>query len=185
MTSPIVVGVDPGGKGAFALYRPGFYAPPAPPGMKRAAAPQLMLWDMPTKKVQVSRNTEKTVVDLFALHALAQLLVGTMGAQRVIIEKVGGMPGQGSGFTFGWNTGIVHMAFIAAGIEPETLAPTRWKNEMKLDKDKNKSVFMADELFPAHVAEFRAPNKAKKGAFVVRKDRAEAALIAYWGATHP
>lgn len=167
-----VVGVDPGGKGAFALYRPGF----AP------ASDGLLVWDMPVKQVQVSRNKFKEVVDLHGIYHLAAFLVDIIGAERVIIEKVGGMPGQGSGFTFGWNCGTVHMAFIAAGLEPEMVMPARWKKDSQVPADKKAALKCADLTFPEHKAKFRVPHKTQKAATVPRPDRAEAALIAHWGA---
>ena len=178
----IVVGVDPGGKGALALYRPNAVPQPGPPGMDiTITPPKLIVWDMPTCEVQVTKNKFKTELDLDALHKLAALLVDSYGAQRVVIEKVGGMPGQGSGFTFGWNCGVVHMAFISCGITPEIVSPGQWKKDAQVPADKKEAVKCADATFPDYVGEFRRPHATQKGKSVVRSDRAEAALLAWWG----
>lgn len=179
----IVVGVDPGGKGALALYRPNAEPIMPPPGVDGAPVPvpKLIVWDMPTREVQVTKNKFKTELDLDALHKLALLLVGSFGAQRVVIEKVGGMPGQGSGFTFGWNCGVVHMAFVAAGITPEIVSPGQWKKDAQVPADKREAVKCADATFPDYTGEFRRPHATQKGKLVVRSDRAEAALLAWWG----
>lgn len=178
----IVVGVDPGGKGALALYRPNVAPMPGPPGTDiTIQPPKLLVWDMPTREVQVTKNKFKTELDLDALHKLAALLVDSYGAQRVVIEKVGGMPGQGSGFTFGWNCGVVHMAFISCGITPEIVSPGQWKKDAQVPADKKEAVKCADATFPDYVGEFRRPHATQKGKSVVRSDRAEAALLAWWG----
>lgn len=183
----IVVGVDPGGKGALALYRPNAepitLQPPAGSGLEPTTMqnPKLIVWDMPTREVQVTKNKFKTELDLDALHKLAALLVDSYGAQRVVIEKVGGMPGQGSGFTFGWNCGVVHMAFISCGITPEIVSPGQWKKDAQVPADKKEAVKCADATFPDYVGEFRRPHATQKGKLVVRPDRAEAALLAWWG----
>lgn len=182
----IVVGVDPGGKGALALYRPNHEPPPLPPGVTMltdltAQSAKLIVWDMPTRDVQVTKNKFKTELDLFALHKLALLLVDSYSAERVVIEKVGGMPGQGSGFTFGWNCGVVHMAFIAAGVVPEIVSPGQWKKDAQVPADKKAAVQCADATFPDYAGEFRRPHATQKGKQVVRPDRAEAALLAWWG----
>lgn len=179
----IVVGVDPGGKGALALYRPNAEPLPPPPGLdvQPLPMPKLMVWDMPMREEQTTKNAFKSVLDLTALHKLAALLVDSYGAQRVVIEKVGGMPGQGSGFTFGWNTGVVHMAFIACGVTPEIVSPGTWKKDAQVPADKKLAVNCADATFPDYVSEFRRPHATQKGKLVVRPDRAEAALLAWWG----
>lgn len=182
----IVVGVDPGGKGALALFRPNAAPLPPPPGLDVTPAPmpKLIVWDMPTRDVQVTKNKFKTELDLAGLHKLALLLVDSYGAQRIVIEKVGGMPGQGSGFTFGWNCGVVHMAFISAGITPEIVSPGQWKKDAQVPADKKEAVKCADATFEGYESEFRRPHATQKGKQVVRPDRAEAALLAWWGVHH-
>jgi hypothetical protein len=178
----IVLGVDPGGNGALALYRPNAAPIPGPPGTDIMITPhKLMVWDMPTRKVQTTKNKFKVELDLRALSDLAKMLVDSYGVQRVVIEKVGGMPGQGSGFTFGWNCGVVHMAFVAHGLVPELVSPGQWKKDAQVPADKKQAVACADATFEEHRDLFRVPHATQKGKFVVRSDRAEAALIAWWG----
>lgn len=179
--STIVVGVDPGLDGAIALYRPGIAPLLSFEGVE-VPRPELMLWDMPTHTVQAGKGKTKREVDIRELCALAIYLVGVYGAQRVIIEKVSGMPGQGSGFSFGWNTAAVMTAFIAAGAHPEQVTPAMWKKQCDVPADKKLATGCAELTFPNFKHLFHVPHKtSKKGVMVPRHDRSEAALLAWWG----
>lgn len=175
----MVVGVDPGLHGAIALYRPAMMLGDKP------HPDALLVWDMPTREVQASRNKFKTVLDLKGLSDLARTLVGVFGVKRVIIEQVSGMAGQGSGFSFGWNAAAAHMAFVAEGVEPETVTPSTWKKDCDVPADKKQAADCARLTFPDHHEKFRKPHgtkaRAAKGVTVPANDRAEAALLAWWG----
>lgn len=90
---------------------------------------------------------------------------------RVYIEKVGAMAGQGrvSIWTFGQHYGSLRMALIAAGIPFETVAPGVWQRGMRCLSKGNKNVTKAraQELYPQ---------------LRITHATADALLIATWGA---
>lgn len=101
-----------------------------------------------------------------------EICQATQGMDReFVIEQVSAMPGQGvtSMFTFGG----AYMACIAVAQrsrDPWMLVrPRAWKKDMGLTADKDESLDMARELWPA------APLTRKKD-----NGRAEALLIAEW-----
>ncbi|MDT3686483.1 MAG: hypothetical protein RO009_15725 [Pseudorhodoplanes sp.] len=91
-----------------------------------------------------------------------------------VIERAGAMPGQGvsSTFKFGAAYGALCGVVAALGIPSHRVAPAVWKRHFKLDRDKEKSRALAVQLWPG------------AGCFSRKSDhgRAEAALIARWGA---
>jgi crossover junction endodeoxyribonuclease RuvC len=92
-----------------------------------------------------------------------------------IIERVGAMPKQGvsSTFNFGRSYGLLLGVVAALQIPSVLVAPRTWKRDLKLGADKEESRALALRQWPA-----RAELFARK------KDhgRAEAALLALWGA---
>lgn len=70
---------------------------------------------------------------------------------KVVLEKVGAMPGQGvtSMFSFGQSFGFIRGVLEAYGIPYELVPPQKWKKEFSVTKDKNTSVNAAKRLFPA------------------------------------
>lgn len=146
----ITVGIDPGQKGGIALIKDGalIYAEPLPVINKQLAAPLLAAW---FRDIEPDRPN------------------------RIIIEKVGAMPGQGvtSMFNFGYGAGIIEGVVGTLGYATQFVAPNIWKKALSLTgKDKHASRQLAARLFPDQA-----------GLFARVKDDgpAEAALIAYWG----
>lgn len=100
----------------------------------------------------------------------------------VLIEKVGGVPGQSAhrSFTFGRGVGELAGVCLAFGIEPVEVPPQVWKGKLGLRRaegmtqaqNKAQSLAMARALWP----------EASKGLARAKDDgRAEAALIGhYW-----
>jgi crossover junction endodeoxyribonuclease RuvC len=76
-------------------------------------------------------------------------------------------------FMFGEGYGIVHCAVIANGMVLTEVRPGIWKKAMGVGGDKDEARRRASELFPLF-----------KSYFVRKMDdgRAEAALLALWGA---
>lgn len=161
----VILGIDPGLTGAMALY---------------AGGDTLIIHDMPTRVIK-----KKTRLDLDALNECLAELVCDWHVDRVVIERVGAMPRQGltSAFQFGFVAGALHMgiaAYFGADICTVT-TPQQWKFNVDLNADpkadrkarKAASRARAVELFPTHAEEFKR----------VKDDgRAEAALIAWYGA---
>jgi crossover junction endodeoxyribonuclease RuvC len=158
MRPVIDIGIDPGATGAIAVYCDG----------KLAA-----VYDIPTLRVKVGR-TLKTRVDGAALYRLAMTLA-MLNPRRAVIEQVGGIPGQSApaSFAFGAGVGLIHMALIAAGIPFSEVPPSRWKRDLGVPADKGATRQIAMRTFPAHAEQFSR----------VKDDgRAEASLLAKWGA---
>jgi Holliday junction resolvasome RuvABC endonuclease subunit len=89
-----------------------------------------------------------------------------------VIEQVSAMPKQGvaSSFRFGMGCGLLRGVVIAVGIPVVQVAPSKWKRDMGLDNDGEKSRALALRHWPkcAHL-------KRKKD-----HGRAEALLLARW-----
>jgi crossover junction endodeoxyribonuclease RuvC len=156
---PLVLGVDPGYSGAFALYN-----------LDSGALIEVM--DMPTKSYTQASGKQKKHINLtevaFFLDINRDLIRGA------IIEEVGAAPDQGvvSMFNFGFSTGAVH-GLIAANLIPIiTVRPTVWKTNLGLSSNKTQSLERAKVEFPNLITKF-----------LRKKDdgRAEAALLAKYG----
>ena len=150
--SGIVIGIDPGFSGAIAIWRPA----------ERAIA----IHDMPVSPGPKGKTE--------LLHgALFDLL--NVPPCDVWVESVGAMPGQGvsSMFRFGQTVGAIHMAVAARGHSLRLVTPAKWKGAFGLSKDKGAARGYAARRFPANAKDFAR----------VRDDgRAEASLIALYGA---
>lgn len=148
------LGIDPGFTGAVAIYCPETGA--------------LVVEDMPVLKDPKGR----TVLNH---KALFELLRPTVGNVIAYLEKVAAMRGQGvsSTFRFGQGYGAIEMALAAHEIPTHDVTPAKWKRRLGLSSDKGVSRGLATKLFPSHAESFKR----------VKDDgRAEAALIAYYGA---
>lgn len=143
----ITIGVDPGKTGAIALLD---------------YSVLVDVYDMPIADNRVSPAL---------LGDLEDWDHDTFGT--VVIEDVHAMPGQGvtSMFSFGRSLGAVEGFFAAKGRRTVYVAPSRWKRDLGLGKDKDAARGRAIELWPA-----------KAQLFARKKDngRAEAALIGWW-----
>ena len=150
----IVFGIDPGFSGAIAELhlRPTW---------------TLYVHDMPTVPGQ------KGKVELNH-HAVFDLLDSPAGG-IVWLEKVGARPGQGvsSMFRFGQQIGALEMAAAAQRYPIRYVTPATWKKHFGLSADKGAARSVAMQRFPAQAQLF---------ARVKDDGRAEAALIALYGA---
>lgn len=169
-----VMGVDPGTGGALAMYD--------------ANTGSLNVVDMPTWRMPVGKKVRSRVdaVDLIELFEIAKM----GGCKLVVIEAVGGRPRQSAsaGFVFGYTVGLIYMACIAVRLPIETISPQIWKKVMRIPgkregaiatKEKSDAIInRADEIFPEYRALWRGPQGGYK------LDRAEAAMIAKYGAEH-
>ncbi len=176
-----VLGIDPGATGAIALYSPGVKMRKGPPGLAIPDIPaQLSIWDLPFNEVLVGKTKRKRVDKLGLLELLDEISIYGP-PDRVLIEEVAAMPKQSGMFAFGYGVGALHMAFISRKIPFEVIRPAVWKPAIKVPKDKKQAVVRAEELMPQwrHMWRYRADN----GKDATQPDRAEAALIAFYGAT--
>lgn len=158
----LIIGIDPGAGGAIA-FRFG-----------------TMLWthDMPADVVRSGKSNKRRVSagQLAAMIRNAMPYGAVTGDVVAYVEQVGAMPGQGvtSMFAFGRAAGIVEGVLAALEIPTTLIAPTVWKRAVRCPAGKDGARARAAQLFPARAADF---------ARVKDDGRAEAALIAHYGAT--
>lgn len=158
----LVVGIDPGVEGAFALYD--------------ASTRELCaVWDTPVLEIKEGK-TVKRRIDINELVLLVSE-IAVYGPELALVEKVGGLPGQSApaGFSFGFSVGALHTALAVLKIPRQTVAPAVWKRAMRVTDDKDGARAMASMLLPGAALEWR--RKKDHG-------RAEAALIAVYGARY-
>ena len=153
-----VLGVDPGAYGALALLERGALS---------------CVHDMPIFTVQRGK-TNKAEVDGYRLGTLLR----DLDPDLVVVELVGGMTGQSpsAAFNFGRAAGAAEYCAKALRYSVTLVPAATWKRSFRLrggKEGKDDSRALACSLWPAR-AEW----------FARKKDdgRAEAALIAAWGA---
>lgn len=148
----MILGVDPGMSGALAwVSRDGHLIETA---------------DMPTIEVRGRRRMDAgTLV----------MMLATRQVDRVIVEGVSAMPGQGvaSTFAFGYAAGLIEGALSALNMPFTVIPAAQWKRKAGVSADKGAARQMAQRLWPGS-RDFR---RAKD------HGRADAALLARWGAT--
>lgn len=154
----MIVGIDPGASGAIAFFDP--------------KAGTLDVHDMPVMEIERSGKTKREISAVL----LANILHDDWNHNIVWIEKVGAMPGQGvsSMFQFGRGVGMIEGVIAAEGLSLNYVTPQAWQKAVGVRGGKDGSRLRAVELFPKYA-----------NLFARKKDdgRAEAALIAWYGAT--
>ena len=140
----------------------------------------LHIEDMPGYKVTVNKTKRQRIDDVALLNYFE--LAKLKGADRVVIEQIWERPGDRGMFVMGLCVGLVRMACIAAKLPIQEIPPSTWKKLLRVPgkvNDPTGETIMrrADELFPDHRDKFRGP----KGGRLV--DRAEAAMLGYYGET--
>ena len=148
-------GIDVGNNGAIALVVDGVLD---------------SVVDMPVVEIKRGRTTKRQVS--------AQALVGIikeMNPTQAAVEKVGSMPNQGvsSTFAFGRSAGVIEGVLAALGVPVTYVQPAVWAKSMNKGYGKDASRHRAMELFPDKQDWFK---------LVKHDGRAEAVLIAMWGA---
>ena len=151
----LIIGVDPGKSGAFAVLDDG--------------GQLLGAHDMPV----VGNIISPVLLDELVHNYIDPMSTTIFQPGTAIIEDVHAMPKQGvsSSFSFGRSLGVVEGVLAGGGWSLRYVSPAKWKKQLGLSADKGMSRRRAIELWPA------------KGALFARvKDdgRAEAALIAHW-----
>lgn len=152
----IVLGVDPGLHGAVAIL-----------GYEGGACSKAHIHDMPIAP------GPKGKADL--LHRALIEILQSLPPSTCWVERVGAMPGQGiaSAFRFGATAGAIHCAVAAAGHELRLVTPAVWKKHFGITADKDGARSLASQRIPSLAPAFVRVKDA---------DRAEAALIALYGA---
>jgi crossover junction endodeoxyribonuclease RuvC len=154
-----IIGIDPGLSGAVAVIN---------------GTDSLIVIDMPTMTVERNGKAKRQVsaselADIFSPYDSSKC--------HVYVEKVSAMAGQGvtSVFSFGRSFGMIEGILAAYKLPVTYVAPATWVKAVGRGQGKDASRARAMELFPNNQADF----KLKKW-----DGRADAALIAYWGAHH-
>lgn len=152
-----ILGIDPGQSGAIAILD------------VRGGLVDVI--DMPTVEIQIGKATKRRV----APEAIAAELRMYAPYAKAFVEKVASRPGQGvaSVFSFGESFGLVRGVLAGMDIPVTMVVPTVWTKAMRVVAGKDGSRQRAMELFPAKAALFKR---------VCDDGRADAALIAAWGA---
>jgi hypothetical protein len=153
---PYIIGVDPGVKGAVAVY-------------DAHAGSLVRVFDMPTYDIKVKGNT-RARIDFLSL-ALKIDAYSPMVAFALIedVGQVGTNADPFSAFVFGFATGGVHGVLAACLIPIQKVKPSVWKAEMGLTANKAESIALAHKLVPESKSEIHL--KKHDG-------RAEAVLLA-------
>ena len=153
----LILAIDPGAKGALAFF-----------DMEKGV---LNIVDCPTVEV-VRGGKKKSEISA----QMVASVIREFKPSRVVLEKVGAMPGQGvsSMYQFGRGVGMYEGVLAALQVPVTYVTPQQWQKEMNVRGGKDGSRARAAELYPAYASLF-----AKK------KDdgRADAALMSFWGAT--
>jgi len=152
----MILGIDPGASGAIAFfdYEKG----------------DLTIFDMPTATIERNGKSKKEVSP-----AMLAMVCRGIEVRRAVVERVNARPGQGvtSMFAFGRSFGIVEGVLGGLNIPTSYVTPQQWRKAMQVREGKDGSRQRAAELFPKYANQF---------ARVKDDGRAEAALIAYFGA---
>jgi Holliday junction resolvasome RuvABC endonuclease subunit len=157
-----VLGVDPGVHGALVV-------------LDTDTDTLAAVEDMPI--VSVKRTSARGQSNLISESHLAGL-VSVLSPDVAWIERVHAMPKQGvtSSFNFGLGFGLVLGVLAASKVPFFLVSPTEWKREFRLGPDKQQARILASRRFPHSAMAFAR----------VRDDgRAEAALLAVFGAKYP
>lgn len=152
-----VIGIDPGVSGAFAVWEDGNI---------------IHLEDF----VKVEKDLD---VDTLALQ------LRSWDADKVFIEKVASRPGQGvvSVFRFGRTVGALEG--VCHGIPVGFITPTKWKEYYGIVKDQNLKTTenkRLQKILARDIVRERWPHLEPQLRLVRNADRAEAALMAHYGA---
>lgn len=154
----IVIGIDPGNKGAVAVLD--------------GSGALIEVWDMPTVELKVGKATKTRISAELLAHELRQL----DDVRCVYMEGVSSSPQMGvsSAFAFGEGFGMVKGVLAALEMPLVLVPPAKWKRDMNLNKSKDGSRAKAIATWPSQAKEF---------ARVKDDGRAEACLIGKWGVT--
>ena len=153
----LILGCDPGFTGAIAFLD--------------TATWYLGIFDMPVFKDAKG----KQILNLTALATTLHPGLYQDDRNLAVIEKVHAMPSQGSSstFRFGEGYGALQMGLAGHGYELRYVTPAAWKKHYGLTSDGNASRGLATQRFPKNADQFKR---------VMDHGRAEAALLALYGA---
>lgn len=165
----LILGVDPGAGGAFAVYNA--------ESNRLVSITDMPVWYQTVGKRKLKRVDALALADMFDTFEM-------MDIDLVVMEAVGGRPRQSASgaFVFGYGVGLIYMAALYNKLPIETVPPATWKKLMNVPGKQNGSdddiIARADEMFPHDRHLWRGGRGGK------RVDRAEAAMMARFGAEY-
>lgn len=151
-----ILGIDPGLFGAVALFD--------------LVEKSLTVHDIPTILVKSGKSEKRQMSE-----PMLAAIIRELKPEHAFLEFVSAMPGQGvtSMFNFGMGYGAIRGVLAALNVPMSTVSPVKWQRDLGLAKGKDANRGRAAQLFPQHSDLFKR----------VKDDgRADATLIAYWGA---
>lgn len=154
----IVLGVDPGIRGAIALLR------------GQAVS---VLEDLPTHTLTTTTRKSRDELDAHGLHGI---LADEAPIDAAFIEQVGPMPRQGvvSTYRFGYSAGVIYGILTAMGIAVHFVPPKVWQRHHRIGPEPDASRQRAVQLYPG-VADCLARKRDNH--------RSDALLLAAYGAS--
>jgi Holliday junction resolvasome RuvABC endonuclease subunit len=158
-----VLGVDPGVTGAWAIVE-----------VVGTAKPVLVgVGDLPAKAVKMSKRTALRL-DAPLVGELFDDLLTEHELDRIVVERLSGGPGitSSTAFSLGMTAGILETVLTSRGLDFKTVPPSSWKRALLAPAGKAASRQHAVKLFGSNKGWEREKDH----------NRAEAAMIALWGA---
>lgn len=154
MMDRLILGVDPGKTGAFAV-------------IDAHSGDLIAVEDMPIIGKHVNSAQVAVLLREWA----------TLGDLRVVLEDVHSMPGNGhaGAFSFGRSKGVVEGCVASSGLPIVLVSPAKWKRDVGLRADKDAARQLATNTWPTWSSCF---------ALKKHDGRAEAALLALYGRAH-
>ena len=161
----ITIGIDPGISGAIAVL---------------CDDELIAVHDMPVLEVKVGKTDKRQVSPQLLSNIFDEILLEyaieyAKGREcRVILEKVGAMPGQGvtSMFNFGRSFGVVEGVTAGHGVAITYVTPQAWQKRAGKKEGKDGARQRVIELYPEHADLFKR----------IKDDgRADSVLIARYG----
>lgn len=148
-----IIGIDPGTVG----------------GIVSINDKELLAYDIPAFEITKGKTVRKRI-DIKRLIGLLTI----EQPDHAFVEQVSAQFGNGaaSAFTFGQACGIIEACLVACCIPYTYVTPQRWKKDLGVPADKDGARMRATQLLPEY-----AHNWDRK----CDHNRAEAALISYWG----
>lgn len=149
-----IIGIDVGLGGCIAFMSPDDF----------------ILTDMPVLELEKNGKKRRRIDTARLVNVLKDL-----APDHAYIELVNALPTNGAAhsFTFGFGAGVVEGVVAALGIPFTMVSPMKWKKEMGCPADKDGARHRASQLLPQH---------AHNWSLKKHNDRAEASIIALWGA---
>ena len=155
MAGGVILGIDPGLKGAIAFLR----------------GSEVITYMMPVLKAKRGQMLDE--------GTLARMIdANSRDIEFAVLEAQWARPTDGGpqAFKTGMNFGSLRMVLAANFIPYQIISPVRWKRFLGVTSDKDSSRALANQLFPRSADQWRLRT---------HEGRAEAALLAHYGVKHP